>query len=223
MKKLKKSFDWSTLTFIGLVVVCIILCIKIGAAYETNKLHNPIIRVMDNSTINKDAQNFYEARARLAIEVNNYIKTVAPTSKLDALNLIDLCSLYKVDLRLAIVQGHVESHFGTKGTAAKTNSVFNVGAYDGHSAGKQRRNGFGFDHPDDSVEPYLQLLTTKYLINGKTETDLLYKFVNMHGMRYASNAKYESTLRTRWARIDKYANINQAYIDYKRCRSKMGI
>lgn len=223
MRKLKQFFDWTTLIFIGLVAACIVMCAKVGIAHEAMKSPKPKIEMVEKSTIDKNVQEFYEARTQLAIEVDNYIKAVAPTSKLDALNLIDLCSLYNVDLRLALVQGHVESHFGTKGTAAKTNSVFNVGAYDGHSANRQKRNGFGFKHPDDSVEPYLKLLTTSYLVNGRTENDLLYKFVNVHGMRYASNTKYESALRTRWARIDRYANINQAYIDYKQCKAKIEV
>lgn len=222
MEKLKQFFDWTTLIFIGMVAACIVMCAKVGIAHEAMKSPKPKIETVEKSTINKNMQEFYEARTQLAIEVDNYIKAVAPTSKLNALNLIDLCSLYNVDLRLALVQGHVESHFGTKGTAAKTNSVFNVGAYDGHSANRQKRNGFGFKHPDDSVEPYLKLLTSSYLVNGRTENDLLYKFVNVHGMRYASSTNYESALRTRWARIDRYANINQAYINYKQCRSKIG-
>lgn len=223
MRKLKQFFDRSTLVFIVLVATCIVVCAKVGNTYEAMENLKPKIEIVEKPTIDKNMQEFYEARTQLAIEVDNYIKAVAPTSKLNALNLIDLCSLYDVDLRLALVQGHVESHFGTKGTAAKTNSVFNVGAYDGHSANRQKRNGFGFKHPDDSVEPYLQLLTTSYLVNGRTENDLLYKFVNVHGMRYASNTKYESALRTRWARIDRYANINQTYINYKQCRSKIEV
>jgi hypothetical protein len=223
MEKLKQFFDWTTLIFIGLVATCIVMCAKIGTAHEMMKNPKPKIEIVEKSAIDKNVQEFYEARTQLAIEVDNYIKAVAPTSKLNALNLIDLCSLYNVDLRLALVQGHVESHFGTKGTAAKTNSVFNVGAYDGHSANRQKRNGFGFRHPDDSVEPYLKLLTSSYLVNGRTENDLLYKFVNVHGMRYASSTNYESALRTRWARIDRYANINQVYINYKQCRSKIGV
>lgn len=200
--------------------MCIVMCAKVGIAH--GMMEKSMTEVVEKPVIDKNVQEFYEARTQLAIEVNNYIKAVAPTSKLNALNLIDLCSSYNVDLRLALVQGHVESHFGTKGTAAKTNSVFNVGAYDGHSANRQKRNGFGFEHPDDSVEPYLKLLTSSYLVNGRTENDLLYKFVNVHGMRYASSTNYESALRTRWVRIDRYANINQAYINYKQCRSKIG-
>ena len=165
---------------------------------------------------------FDASREALAVEVDKYIKTVAPTSVVDALNLIDLCSEYNVDLRLALVQGHLESHFATKGTAARTYSIFNVGAFDGHSAEKQKKNGYGYKHPDYSVEPYLKLLTTDYLVDGKTELDLLNKFVNKNGKRYASSTTYESMLKDRWEKIDEIANITQTYETYKMYKLMLG-
>lgn len=162
------------------------------------------------------------AREALAIEVDKYINAVAPNADIDALNLIDLCGEYNVDLRLALVQGHVESHFGTKGTAARTNSVFNVGAYDGYSAAKQIKNGYGYKHPDYSVEPYLRLLTTKYLVEGKTEEDLLDNFVDVNGHRYASCTTYESMLKQKWDKMDSIANITEAYGLYRKYKLKLG-
>lgn len=162
------------------------------------------------------------AREALAVEVDKYINTVAPNADIDALNLIDLCGEYNVDLRLALVQGHVESHFGTKGTAARTNSVFNVGAYDGYSAAKQIKNGYGYKHPDYSVEPYLRLLTTKYLVEGKTEEDLLDNFVDVNGHRYASCTTYESMLKQKWDKMDSIANITEAYGVYRKYKLKLG-
>jgi hypothetical protein len=165
---------------------------------------------------------FDAAREALAVEVDTYIKTVAPTSVIDALNIIDLCAEYNVDIRLVLAQGHVESHFATKGTAARTYSIFNVGAYDGHSANKQIRNGFGYKHPDYSVEPYLKLLVTDYLVDGKTELDLLDKFVNKQGKRYASSTTYESMLKDRWNKMDDTANITSTYETYKMYKLMLG-
>lgn len=172
--------------------------------------------------IHRLESKFDASREVLAVEVDKYIKTVAPTSVVDALNLIDLCSKYNVDLRLVIVQGHLESHFATKGTAARTYSIFNVGAFDGHSADKQKRNGYGYKHPDYSVEPYLKLLVKDYLIDGKTELDLLHKFVNKDGKRYASSTTYESMLKDRWDKIDEIANITETYNIYKMYKLQLG-
>lgn len=200
-----------------------------GPDYPDNKAQVVMVdTIYTNETHCRDAyvhrleSKYDAAREALAIEVDKYINTVAPNADIDALNLIDLCGEYNVDLRLALVQGHVESHFGTKGTAARTNSIFNVGAYDGYSAAKQIKNGYGYKHPDYSVEPYLRLLTTKYLVDGKTEEDLLENFVDIHGHRYASCTTYESMLKSKWDKMDSIANISETYGVYKKYKLKLG-
>ena len=184
--------------------------------------------MIESTTHNREAyihrleSKFDSAREALATEIDKYINTVAPNADIDALNLIDLCDQYNVDIRLALAQGHIESHFGTKGTAARTNSVFNVGAYDGHSADKQIKNGFGYKHPDYSIEPYLKLLTSRYLIDGKTEQDLLDNFVDKNGKRYASSTTYEAKLKAKWTNMDSIADISKTYGVYKKYKLKLG-
>ena len=153
-------------------------------------------------------------KTQLINEVNTYINTIAPSSKLDGEIVVDMCCEYNVDIAFVLAQGQIESHFGTTGTARKTNSVFNVGAYNGYSASKQRANGFGFSHPNESVEPYLILLTNKYLVNGKTVNDLMYAYVNHLGMRYASDTRYEYMLRSVYNKINSKTNINSLYNEY---------
>lgn len=207
--------------------IVIVIAIGIGVGFligyviDTTKFSTECNHTRD-VYVHRLESKFDASREALAVEVDKYIKTVAPTSVVDALNLIDLCSEYNVDLRLALVQGHLESHFATKGTAARTYSIFNVGAFDGHSAEKQKKNGYGYKHPDYSVEPYLKLLTTDYLVDGKTELDLLNKFVNKNGKRYASSTTYESMLKDRWDKIDEIANITQTYETYKMYKLMLG-
>lgn len=165
---------------------------------------------------------FDASREELAIEIDKYIDSVAPNADIAALNLIDLCTKYNVDIRLPLVQGHIESHFGTKGTASKTNSIFNVGAFDSHDVKTQIRNGYGYRHPDFSVEPYLKLLTTRYLIDGKTEEDLLENFVDKNGSRYASSTNYEQLLSAQWKIINETTNITSKYEVYKKYKLKLG-
>jgi hypothetical protein len=154
------------------------------------------------------------ARNQLAIEVDNYISSVAPKANIDPYLMVDLCWEYGVDIRFVLAQGQIESHFATKGTASRTLSVFNVGAYDGHSASRQCRNGFGFSDPNESIEPYLKLITNEYMVNGKTESDLMKNYVNGLGMRYASNPKYESMLRSVYKRISNRSAFSIAYENY---------
>lgn len=156
-------------------------------------------------------------KTQLINEVDTYINTIAPSSKLDGEIVVDMCCEYNVDIAFVLAQGQIESHFGTAGTARKTNSVFNVGAYDGYSATKQRANGFGFSHPNESVEPYLILLTNNYLVNGKTVDDLMYVYVNHLGMRYASDTRYEYMLRSVYNKINSKTNINSLYNEYVNC------
>lgn len=166
-------------------------------------------------------EEYIEARNQLAIEVDNYIASVAPKANIDPFLMIDLCAEYGVDIRFVLAQGQIESHFATKGTAARTLSIFNVGAYDGHSASRQRRNGFGFSDPNESIEPYLQLITTEYMVNGKTESDLMKNYVNGLGMRYASNPKYESMLRSVYKRISNRPAFSIAYENYLESQSNL--
>lgn len=163
------------------------------------------------------------ARNQLAIEVDNYISSVAPKANIDAFLMVDLCWQYGVDIRFVLAQGQIESHFATKGTAARTLSIFNVGAYDGHSASRQRRNGFGYSDPNDSIEPYLQLITNEYMVNGKTESDLMQNYVNRLGMRYASNPRYERMLRSVYKRISNKPAFSIAYENYLESQNNLAL
>ena len=246
-KIISKIKNWFTLsqankermTIVSLLAVIVMLCWGIisigdwllealkGPDYPNNKAQIVMVDTLyTNETHCRDAyiqrleSKYDAAREALAVEVDKYINAVAPNADIDALNLIDLCGEYNVDLRLALAQGHVESHFGTKGTAARTNSIFNVGAYDGYSAAKQIKNGYGYKHPDYSVEPYLRLLTTKYLVDGKTEEDLLDNFVDVNGHRYASCTTYESMLKSKWDKMD--IGLIESYNVYKKYKLKLG-
>lgn len=228
---MEKKIDWKSILshyaikFMAIAAIVIIVCVHIMMALYI-KPH--IVVETSNAIYVRDIyvdrleSKFSAARENLALEVDKYIHSVAPTSSVTALNLIDLCAEYNIDLRLALVQGHVESHFGTKGTASRTNSIFNVGAYDGYSAEKQMKNGFGYKHPDYSVEPYLKLITSRYLVDGKNEEDLLNEFVDKNGKRYASCETYESLLRSRWNKIDSIANITETYNIYKMYKLQLG-
>ena len=227
-EKVKKAIGEAVLS-----VVCVIAII--AGAHFCIKTTNTILekepeityeQVLLNHTrdvyVERLESQFDAAREELAIEVDKYISTVAPNADISALNVIDLCSEYNVDIRLVLAQGHVESHFATKGTAARTNSIFNVGAYDGYSAEKQIKNGYGYRHPDFSVEPYLKLLTTRYLVDGKTEDDLLENFVDANGNRYASCTTYESMLKSKIEKMDSIADITNKYEVYKKYKLKLG-
>lgn len=150
---------------------------------------------------------YWDARYLLNCEVQNYIDSVAPTSNLRAYDLIELTAKYDVDIKFVLAQGEVESHFGTKGIAARTNSVWNVGAYDGLLEHKISKN-HKFSHPNESIEPYLELLVRKYLIDGKLEVDLMKSFTTKMGTRYATAKDYEVRLKSKYDYISKHTKID---------------
>lgn len=222
-----KNKSYKSIVLIALVLSTAVGCgLKVGGVISEGILSKLQTRYSVEYTrdayIHRLESKFDASKEELAIEIDNYINSIAPNSNLTALNLIELSSKYNVDLRLILVQGHVESHFGTKGTAARTNSVFNVGAFDGHSASMQIKNGYGYRHPDFSVEPYLKLLTSRYLVEGKSEEDLLESFVDKNGSRYASSKNYENMLKARWREIDSLTNITEKYSIYKKYKMKLG-
>lgn len=221
-----KKINRDSFVFYAILVMLSLTTISTACAlfisFNDEYSSNNTVEYTRDVYIHRLESKFDASRENLAAEVDSYIKNVAPASTLTSLNLIDLCSKYNVDIRLALSQAHVESHFGTMGTARRTNSVFNVGAFDGHSANTQIKNGYGYKHPDYSVEPYLQLLTSRYLVKNKTEEELIKNFVDKNGARYASSKTYESALKERWNYIDKYTDIDSLYNDYKKYKTLLG-
>lgn len=158
----------------------------------------------------------------LAGEVDNYIKKVAESSALSGLVIVNKCLEYDIDICFVLAQGEQESHFGTQGLARKTNSVFNIFAFDGHEYNAINSNG-KYAHPNDCIEPYLKLLKRDYLVGGKTEYDMLNNYVNKNGMRYASAENYEKVLFDKMIKIKSVTKIDSTYQELKKQALIIGI
>ena len=201
----------------------------IGLAIATTTLTHK--KLCDNSGLNDYNYMIYRSRTELAMEgvkddivkeIDNYIDSVAAESGLNGIRLFELCEKYGVDVRFAMAQGEAESHFGTRGMAAKTNVVWNVKAYDDTTAEEMKKKGHDAKHPDASIEPYLKLLTTTYLVNGKTEEDMFNNFVDANGKRYASNPKYESMVLNIYNRINNETKLKNLLKEYRRYKMILG-
>lgn len=156
---------------------------------------------------------YWDYKHQLVNEVQNYITTIAPSSNLRGYAIVEECEKYNIDVCFVLAQGEIESHFGTKGIASKLNSVFNVGVYDDKTAETVDRK-YRFDYANESIEPYLKLLTTKYLVN-KTEEELLIKFVDINNKRYASNPNYEAMLFAKYKSISENTKIVEYHAQMK--------
>jgi uncharacterized FlgJ-related protein len=132
-------------------------------------------------------QHYEVVTSELIFAVSDYIMMYNNDSELSAKLIVSLSDLYDINLKFILAQAHLESHFGTQGLAKHTNSIFNVGAYDDGQILHR------YNHPNESIEPYLQLLRNNYLID-KSEEDLLEQFTDRNGSRYASSQQYEKDL-----------------------------
>lgn len=165
--------------------------------------------------------SYNENKSLLVKEVQSYIDSVAPSSSMSGYAIVDNCEKYDLDIKFVLAQGQIESTFGTKGMAAKTNSVFNVGAYD--SKTYEEINGkFRYKHPDFSIEPYMQLLYRDYISGTKTELDLMANYVSKSGKRYASNPNYEKEILKTYEAISKNTRISHLQGEMRRFRIILG-
>lgn len=165
----------------------------------------------------RELQTSYQGvKSNLVDLTQHYIDSVAPNSGLRALILVENCEKYGIPITFTLAQREIESHFGTKGLAFRTNSVWNVGAYDGHSV---MDISYKYDNPNDSVVPYLELLNNNYL-QGKTVEDLLESYVDINGNRYASDKYYESKLKSTLEYIRSHYTIDelQSRLNYYKVR-----
>ena len=154
---------------------------------------------------------YNNAKLALVNEVDNYIKSVAPQTALDGYVIVEECLNNSIDICFVLSQGESESHFGTTGLARKTNSVFNVYAFDGQSHEQISEKG-KYKHPNYSVAPYIELLKKDYLVDGKTEYDLMDgEYVNKNGARYASSETYEKALLAKFMKIKQNTKIDSLY------------
>jgi hypothetical protein len=156
----------------------------------------------------KEAEiTYWDYKCALVNEVQNYITQVAPSSNLRGYAIVEECEKYDIDICFVLAQGEVESQFGTKGIASKLNCVFNVGIYDNKTV-DQIEKQYRFECPNESIEPYLKLLTNKYLVN-KLEHDLMRKFVDINGKRYASDTEYEIKISSKYKSICENTKIHE--------------
>jgi flagellum-specific peptidoglycan hydrolase FlgJ len=150
--------------------------------------------------------NYLDTKIQLTREVQSYIDKIAPTSNVRGYAIVDECEKYGINICFVLAQAEIESHFGTKGLGSKFNNVFNVDVHDKVKGKKDMNKKYIYQYPNESIEPYLQLLTTKYLVN-KLESDLLIKYVDINGSRYATDIDYEAKLRSKYNSIVDNTNI----------------
>ena len=195
---------------IAMLVATIMNTVSISKLSSHHEVEREYTYAMD--CVREAELEYHRWYAEYVFEVQRYIETVAPTSNLRGYALVELCEKYNVDVKFALAQGEIESHFATTGLGARICNVFNVGCDDGKSIAEIDAQ-YKKKYPNESIEPYLKLITTRYLV-GKLEGDLMENYVDVDGKRYASNPLYEEMMRTKYEYITKNTKIDE-------CRAKM--
>lgn len=195
-------------TVIAFGIILSILSVSISANVQTTEVRTTT-SVQDTSTIDSTVYISDSIRDELVLRTNEYITGNFPKAKLTAEALVTACEKHDFDICFALAQAEIESCMGTVGKAAKTNSPWNVGAADGRSAQEMNRLGYGYSHPDHSIEPYIELVKTKYLGDKRTINDLMKRYVTLKGARYATDPDYESSLRATYNRICLKTSIRE--------------
>ena len=161
--------------------------------------------------------DYYRSKDALVDVVDSYIKEIAPSSVMNGIAFVNKCDEYNMNLFFVIAQAQVESSFATKGLGQKMNSAFNVKAYDGKGSKYMDK----YDHPDDSIEPYIILVKKNYMGDSKTEMDLMNNYVNFEGKRYATNPDYEAMMLSTYKKlINRYDKVYDEYLKYKTLSGK---
>ena len=214
--KLKKFFsDNAEKIFTNTLFVGIILLLAY-ALVASQKQHSPTNKLKATIELQHNELQYWKYKDSLYVSIKDYINKIAPTSSVDALYLINTCDESDIDIRFVMAQAQLESHFGTRGMAAKTNQMFNVGAYDNASYDKIHKD-YKYENVNLSIKPYLRLLRTKYLCYEKTTADLLNKYEDHNHRRYASDPSYETKLKSIYNRIntDSLNRLLNNYYKYK--------
>lgn len=158
--------------------------------------------------------SYWVYKSAIVDEVELFMTNKVKRHNISALVLLNECDRYDIDIRLPLCQGLIESHYGTAGLASHTNSIFNMGAFDGNKL-DQILGIYKYTHPNQSIGPYLRLLRNSYLGNSKTEKDLLKNFVNLSDKRYATYERYEEELNIVWEEINTTTKLDSLLTEYR--------
>lgn len=152
----------------------------------------------DIVTTNLSSTSILEIQSKkiLVDEVQQYIDRISPKSNLLIANyIVDYSLEYNLDICFVLAQTQIETHFGALGVGRSTSrySLFGVCK--------------SYTNYDNAVKDYCRLVRTSYLGTVKTENDLMKKYVTLSGKRYASNRKYEVSLRKLYKKIKNTTKI----------------
>lgn len=218
LEKLKVTFNRTSMTMLFIVSFLIVSLLMVcKTEFHVVEKGNISQAEIDSLERHINYYKYHVYKEKLINSVNEYIRENSTNSKVSGDTIVKYCLKYDISIPFVLAQAQVESHFGTKGVAVRTNSIFNVGTYD---------NGiilYRYKHPNESIEPYIKLLKNDYLISGKNIEDLMQanNFVNHSGSRYASNIHYEYHVKKTYNKIKQSTRIYDLKFKLDQLSNKM--
>lgn len=173
------------LTFLFVVLVSLSIMLMDHSFANTADIDSDVLIVDSIDTISAVERNL---KSSLITEVENYIENYSQKSRKDiAHHLVEKALDNDIDICFILAQAQCETAFGAVGIGKSRNSLFGV-----------YRTYDSYNH---CIDDYISILKSSYLVNGKTEQDLLKNYTNYRGARYAQSTTYECHLSKTYAAI----------------------
>lgn len=205
--KISQTKRWIAIIIAVVIGFFILSCTNVMG--QNNSSEQKFIDTTRIELIDSPIDNFIlphdSIRIEMIGEVNKYL-TKSTRGKADpklAEYLVDNALEHNIDLCFMMSQTKIETCFGTAGVG-RTSS---------------RRSLFGvikkkYPNYDDAIDDYCKLLKKSYLVKGRTEKDLMRKYVTGSGYRYASNPNYERELSGTYKEISRSTNLTNLQAKY---------
>ena len=208
--KISQTKRWIIIFIITILCCFILSCTNIMG--QTNGGNEPHIDSVKFEMIDSPMQNIFilpHDSIRLEmIDITQRFLTKSTRGKVHpklAEYLVDNALEHNIDLCFMMSQTKIETGFGTSGAGRESSrrSLFGVI--------KKRYSTY-----DESIEDYCQLLKKSYLVKGRTEQDLMRRYVTGSGYRYAGNPNYEQELSRTYKEIVSSTDLKILQAEYNK-------
>ena len=208
--KISQTKRWIIIFIITILCCFILSCTNIMG--QTNGGNEPHIDSVKFEMIDSPMQNIFilpHDSIRLEmIDITQRFLTKSTRGKVHpklAEYLVDNALEHNIDLCFMMSQTKIETGFGTSGAGRESSrrSLFGVI--------KKRYSTY-----DEAIEDYCQLLKKSYLVKGRTEQDLMRRYITGSGYRYAGNPNYEQELSRTYKEIVSSTDLKILQAEYNK-------
>lgn len=186
------------------LILFVVVTMLTGSRTDAHTLTNKELLTLDSTVLkanekeksirlNNKKDSIYEL---LKSEIDAYIDNNAKKNHNISGPLIDNAMKYDLDICFMMAQAEQETCYGNTGIGRTNKSMFGVISR-------------SYRTYRECIEDYSCLIRTSYLGKRKTEKHLMVNFVSLGGYRYASDKRYESSIKARYKKIKSSTDIDK--------------